>query len=79
MKEDVIENDLLWSKVWVEKTFGGKKLINLLEHARLSELSLYWSMVLDKFFLVLSDLTLSYRNCDRLLHLSAVEIIIICF
>ena len=30
------------------------------EHGRLSEQSLYWSMVLSKFFPVLPDLTLSY-------------------
>ena len=72
IKVNEIESVLLQSREWVTRTRESfNKFVE--ESSKESEQFKYWSIFLDELYPVLCDLTVSHRNGDWLLHLSAVE------
>ena len=72
IKVDETESVLLQSREWFTRTKESfDKFVD--ESSKESKQFKYWSIFLDELYLVLCDLTISHRNGDWLLHLSAVE------
>ena len=72
IKVDEIESVLLQSRDWVTRIRESfDKFVE--ESLKESEQFKYWSIFLDELYPVLCDLTVSHRNGNWLLQLSAVE------